>query len=137
MDLFVLPSHREGLSRTLMEAAAMGLPAVTTDVRGCRDVVVNGRSGQVVPLGNVEALAEALIDLLLNPEKRQQMGQVARLLAIAQFDEQVVFAHIDMEYQQLLLERGLADLARTLQPSSLLHRNQTLCTNTLENASLI
>lgn len=137
MDLFVLPSHREGLSRTLMEAAAMGLPAVTTDVRGCRDVVVNGRSGHVVPLGNVEALAEAMTDLLLDPEKRQQMGQAARQLAIAQFDEQVVFTQIEMEYQQLLQERGLADLSHTLQPSSLRHRNQTLCTNTLENASLI
>ncbi|MEZ4510386.1 MAG: glycosyltransferase family 4 protein [Chloroflexota bacterium] len=107
MDLFVLPSHREGLSRTLMEAAAMGLPAVTTDVRGCRDVVVNGRSGLVVPLGSVEDLADAISDLLLNPGQRQQMGQAARQLAVAQFDEQVVFAQIEAEYQQLLYEQGL------------------------------
>ena len=108
MDLFVLPSHREGLSRTLMEAAAMGLPAVTTDVRGCRDVVVNGRSGLITPLGNVAALADAITDLLLNPAKRQQMGQAARQLAVTQFDEQVVFAQVEAEYEQLLQEQGMA-----------------------------
>lgn len=107
MDLFVLPSHREGLSRTLMEAAAMGLPAVTTDVRGCRDVVVNGRSGTITPLGNVNALAEAMTDLLQQPEKRRQMGQAARQLALAHFDQQLVFAQIEAEYQQLLREQGL------------------------------
>lgn len=85
----------------------MGLPAVTTDVRGCRDVVVNGRSGLVVPLGSVEDLADAISDLLLNPGQRQQMGQAARQLAVAQFDEQVVFAQIEAEYQQLLYEQGL------------------------------
>ena len=86
----------------------MGLPAVTTDVRGCRDVVVNGRSGLITPLGNVAALADAITDLLLNPTKRRQMGQAARQLAIAQFDEQAVFAQVEAEYEQLLQEQGMA-----------------------------
>ena len=60
MDLYVLASHREGFPRSAMEAAAMGLPIVATDIRGCRQVVDDGRTGVLVPVGDVPALTEAI-----------------------------------------------------------------------------
>ena len=55
MDLFVLPSHREGIPRACMEAAAMGLPVIATDIRGCREVVLDGQTGTLVPVKNAAA----------------------------------------------------------------------------------
>ena len=57
MDVFVLASHREGFPRAAMEATAMGLPVVATDVRGCREVVDAGVTGTLVPVGDAAALA--------------------------------------------------------------------------------
>lgn len=101
MDLFVLPSHREGFPRTLMEAAAMGLPRVVTDVRGCRDAIENGRNGFVVPLGDVDALASAITLLLRDDELARQMGLAGRKMAVEQFDDRLVFDLIHREYEQL------------------------------------
>ena len=64
MDAFVLPSHREGFPRTPMEASAMGVPCVVTDIRGCREAVEHERNGLLVPLGDVQSLALALIRVL-------------------------------------------------------------------------
>ena len=74
LDLFVLPSYREGLSRSLIEAGASGLPAVTTDVPGCRDVVEDGHNGLLVPPRDANALAEAIAYLVKDTELRQRMG---------------------------------------------------------------
>ena len=60
MDLFVLPSHREGFPRSPMEASAMGVPSVVTDIRGCREAVQHGQNGWLVPLGDVPALVDAI-----------------------------------------------------------------------------
>ncbi|MEM7112986.1 MAG: glycosyltransferase family 4 protein [Chloroflexota bacterium] len=101
MDLFVLPSHREGFPRTLMEAAAMGLPRVVTDVRGCRDAVENGRNGFVVPLGDVPALANAITTLLTDEQLAHRMGEAGRQMAVEQFDDRLVFDQIHAEYERL------------------------------------
>jgi glycosyltransferase involved in cell wall biosynthesis len=77
-DIFCLPSYREGLPRSLVEASAAGLPIVTTDVPGCRDVVVNGLTGYLVPPQDAEALAEALTRLVDSPELRGKMGAEGR-----------------------------------------------------------
>ena len=78
MDLFALPSHREGFPRAPMEAAAMGLPCVLTDVRGCRQVVTHGRNGLLVPVGDPACLAEALVLLLTAPALARRMGDEGR-----------------------------------------------------------
>jgi glycosyltransferase involved in cell wall biosynthesis len=108
MNLFVLPSHREGFPRAPMEAAAMGLPCVVTDIRGCREVVVHNHNGLRVPLGDIPALAQALRALLAKPGWAQQMGQAGRQMAETHFDEQLVFAKVKGEYARLLLAKGLA-----------------------------
>jgi glycosyltransferase involved in cell wall biosynthesis len=86
MDVFVLASHREGFPRAAMEASAMGLPVVATDVRGCREVVAPGSSGFLVPVRDPAALATALI-VFANLTQRARFGQSARSRAVEHFDE--------------------------------------------------
>ncbi|GIV76568.1 MAG: glycosyl transferase [Litorilinea sp.] len=108
MDLFVLPSHREGFPRAPMEASAMGVPCVVTDIRGCRSAVEHGRNGLLVPLRDPDALAHAIISLLTDRPRAQAMGLAGRQLARERFDEERVFATVKGEYARLLRERNLS-----------------------------
>lgn len=107
MDVFVLPSHREGFPRSPMEASAMGIPCVVTDIRGCREAVTHGRNGYLAPLGDGDALAAAILDLLTDKEKARQMGLNGRQMAEEQFDEQLVFTTVKAEYARLLKVKGI------------------------------
>ncbi|MGE0528704.1 MAG: glycosyltransferase family 4 protein [Bdellovibrionales bacterium] len=89
-DIVCLPSYREGLPLTLIEASACGKPLVATDVPGCRDVVRAGENGILVPVRNAAALAEGLRQLLLDSELRDRMGTRARDLAVERFEKQRV-----------------------------------------------
>lgn len=80
-----LPSYREGLPKSLLEAASAGLPIVTTDVPGCRDVVTDGVNGILVPPRNVELLARALRQLIDDRRLRMQMGARGRELVLERF----------------------------------------------------
>jgi len=108
MDVFVLPSHREGFPRAPMEASAMRVPCVVTDVRGCREAVEQGRNGVLVPLGNVEALATAITDLLHDRQKVLLMGEEGRRIAEQRFDERQVLQRVQEEYRRLLKVKGLS-----------------------------
>jgi len=102
MDIFVLPSYREGYPRSLMEASAMALPVVTTNIRGCREVVVDGETGMLVPVRNAQSLAQAIDTLVDNKSLRLDMGARGRQRAESTFDEQNVFKIIRQLYKQLL-----------------------------------
>jgi glycosyltransferase involved in cell wall biosynthesis len=91
-DFYVLASHREGFPRSAMEAAAMGLPVVATDVRGCRQVVDHDRTGLLVPARRADALTDALQRLSLDNELRSAMGAAAREKARREFDQRRVIA---------------------------------------------
>ena len=84
-DLVVLPSYREGAPLSLIEAAACGLPLVATDVPGCREVVLHKVNGLLVPPKNSQLLSEAIVELLLDPERRRAMGGESRKLACEVF----------------------------------------------------
>lgn len=107
MDVFVLPSHREGFGRVLAEASAMKVPVVATNVRGCRETVEHGHNGLLVPLGDVQALADAIVELLTDREKARRIGQEGRRMALERFDERLVFEKVKTEYARLLQEKGL------------------------------
>jgi len=78
-DIMALPSYyREGVPRVLLEAAACGLAVVTTDAPGCRETVVHGETGYLVPTRNSVALADSIISLIKDPEKRAAMGRAGR-----------------------------------------------------------
>jgi glycosyltransferase involved in cell wall biosynthesis len=81
-DIFCLPSYREGVPNALLEATACGLPIVTTDTPGCRDVVTNGVNGLLVPVKDAQAVADALELLINDPDLRRRMGSAGRELAI-------------------------------------------------------
>jgi glycosyltransferase involved in cell wall biosynthesis len=100
--LVVLPSYREGLPKILLEAAACGRAVVTTDVPGCRDAIDPGVTGLLVPVRNATALADALKELINDPERCQGMGSAGHALAERAFDvRQVVAAHLRI-YQELI-----------------------------------
>lgn len=102
VDIFTLPTFtHEGLPRSILEAMAMELPVVATDIRGCREAVVHGKTGLIVPSQDSNKLAEALEKLLLNPELRQTYGQASRKRIESEYNEDFVFARLSKYYQQL------------------------------------
>lgn len=86
----VLPSYREGLPKSLLEAAACGRAIVTTDVPGCRAVCKNGENGLLVPARDCEALAKALARLASEPDTRARMGAAGRRRVEAEFAESII-----------------------------------------------
>ncbi len=85
-SVYVLPSYREGTPRTVLEAMAMGRAIITTDTNGCRDTVVNGKNGFLVPVADTEKLAEAMIKFIKNPELVSTMGQNSFNYCAEKFD---------------------------------------------------
>lgn len=107
-DIFVLPTaHNEGIPRALLEAASMGLPIVTTDMPGCREVVENGVNGFLTPVCDANALAEAILCLLQQPNLRHCFGRTSRQRAIERFDVSIIAAQTMQVYQNLLVRKGL------------------------------
>ena len=84
-DIAILPSYREGMPKSLLEAAAIGRPIITTDVPGCRDVVCHGINGYLVPAYDSNELASRVIELANNPQLRIKMGKFSRELAEKEF----------------------------------------------------
>ena len=105
MDLFVLPSHREGMPRTVIEAMAAGKPVVATDIRGCREEVLEGVTGLLVPVNSPQPLAQAIIKILSNPEMARKMGKAGRKRAEEFFDEDLVLDREIEVYQELVKTR--------------------------------
>lgn len=102
MDIFTLPTYfGEGLPRSILEAMAMGLPVVTTDIRGCREAVIPNQNGLIVPPRDTLNLTDALATLLANPTLRQQFGTASRQRVEAEFDESFVFQRLADWYQEL------------------------------------
>ena len=107
-DIYVLASHREGFPRSAMEAAAMGLPILATDIRGCRQVIEDGLTGYLLPPRNASRLAERIAGLISHPVAREQMGTAAAAKAKREFDqEEVIRLTLDV-YRNLLGRRALA-----------------------------
>jgi glycosyltransferase involved in cell wall biosynthesis len=102
VDIAVLPSYREGLPKSLIEAAACGLPLIATDVPGCREAVVDEDNGLIVPVRNASALAAAIRRLHDNPQWARTLGKAARDKAVAEFDESIVIAETLEVYEELL-----------------------------------
>jgi glycosyltransferase involved in cell wall biosynthesis len=95
-----LPSYREGISKTLIEAAACGRPIITCDVPGCRDVVQNGLSGLLVPPRDIPALAGALKHLIQHPDERKSMGTLGRRIAEAEFSQEMILSQTISFYKR-------------------------------------
>jgi glycosyltransferase involved in cell wall biosynthesis len=92
-------SYREGVPKSLIEAAACGRPIVTSDMPGCREVVHHGENGLLVPARDASALAKALLNLLQNPNLRREMGGRGRIIAEKEFSENLVIWETIAFYQ--------------------------------------
>lgn len=99
-SIYVLPSYREGTPRTVLEAMAMGRPIITTDAPGCRETVIDGYNGYLVPVKAVEELAAAMERFIVNPELIIEMGKASRQLVEEKFD-------VDAVNQSMLEAMGL------------------------------
>ena len=99
-DAVVLPSYREGLPRVMLESLSMAKPVITTDAPGCKETVVHGENGYLVPTKDSNALFLAMLKMLeKTPEERQEMGAKGRQMALERFDEQAIiktyFQHLE------------------------------------------
>lgn len=108
-NAIVLPSYREGIPLVLLEGAAMGRPLVATNVPGCSDVVRPGETGYLVPAGDPEALAAAMMQMAENPSLARSMGDAARQDAIARFSDEAVSSVVLERYSELLARHSAFD----------------------------
>jgi glycosyltransferase involved in cell wall biosynthesis len=102
MDVFVLPTHREGLGAAILEAEAMKVPVVASDIGGCPETIDNGKTGILVPVSSIEKLTEALLFILDNPQKAIDMGQSGRDKVLREFSKEIVFSRLKKEYENLI-----------------------------------
>jgi len=93
-SVYVLPSYREGTPRTVLEAMAMGRPIITTDAPGCRETVREGENGFLVPVGDAEALADAMLRFIRTPGMIAPMGKSSCGIACEKYDVRKVNAEI-------------------------------------------
>ncbi len=106
-DIFALPSHREGFPRAAMEASAMGVPVVASDIRGCREVVDHEVTGLLVDSRNPSELAASIARLVEEPGLGSSLGRRARSKALNEFDQRSVIGLTLAVYRSLLQQRGL------------------------------
>lgn len=107
MDIFVLPSHREGFANVCLEAALMGLPIITTNATGAIDTVIDGKTGLIYEVGNVKQLEEKIEFLIRNPEIRKKMGIEGKKWVTKEFSSERIWNGLDNLYRALLKEKGL------------------------------
>lgn len=98
-DIFCLPSYREGIPKGLIEAMSTGLACITTDTVGCRETVNDGESGLLVPVKDPASLADAILQLVEDPELRRKLGEQARIRALRVFDDKIIISSTISTYQ--------------------------------------
>lgn len=101
-DIFILPSHREGFPNVVIEAGAMGLPSIVTDINGSREIIHDGENGLIVPVKNANALYEAMKHLAETPEKIKAMAANARPMIASRFEQSFVRQCLKDYYKEIL-----------------------------------
>lgn len=101
-DCFVMPSYREGFPNTVMEAGAMRLPSVVTDINGSREIIINEKNGLIVPSKDADALYEAMRRMLLDTAARERMSANARPLIESRFEKSFVQGCLMCYYEEIL-----------------------------------
>jgi glycosyltransferase involved in cell wall biosynthesis len=107
-DLFILPSLEDNLPNTMLESMSCGTPVVAFDVGGIPDVVVDGVTGRLAPVGDVRKLAEAILSLVFNPERREEMGQNCRKVMVEGYSLAVQAQRYLELYRELHQEHKLS-----------------------------
>jgi glycosyltransferase involved in cell wall biosynthesis len=102
----VLPSHREGLPGSLMEAAACGRAMIATDAPGCREIVIDDQTGLLVPIEDPQALAQAIVKLAASPELRARYGKAARELVVSKLSAKIIGEQVVRLYDDMTAARS-------------------------------
>lgn len=100
-NVLTFPSYREGFPNVVMQAGAMNLPAIVTDINGCNEIIIQGENGIIIPVKNEFALLEAMRYLINNPQIVKDMSVKARELVASRYDQKMVWKSILNEYQSL------------------------------------
>jgi glycosyltransferase involved in cell wall biosynthesis len=101
-DCFVMPSYREGFPNTVLEAGAMGLPSIVTNINGSREIIENGKNGMIIPSQNIQALYEAMLHIVNDKEKREYMAKNARKMIADRFEQSFVRKCLYDFYDEIL-----------------------------------
>ena len=101
-DCFVMPSYREGFPNTVLEAGAMGLPSIVTNINGSREIIINGENGLIIPSKDADALYEAMKLMLLDNKMREKMASNARNLISSRFEKSFVQRCLIDYYNEIL-----------------------------------
>lgn len=99
-DVYVFPSYREGFPNTLLEAGAMGLPIIATDINGCNEIVTHEQTGILIPMKNTMALYKAMAELMVNDTKRNQLVIESRKTIIKKFSQEILWKELLKEYSE-------------------------------------
>lgn len=102
MDIFVLPTHREGVGASILEASSTARPVIATNTGGCPEAVSNGETGILVPVKNVEKFTDAILYFLNNPNAAKEMGRRGRKKILKEFSQELVLGRLKTEYQRLI-----------------------------------
>ena len=105
-DCFVMPSYREGFPNTVLEAGAMGLPSIVTDINGSREIIVEGKNGMIVPSRDEKALYNAMMAMLLSRVDRERMAGNARKMIADRFEQGFVRKCLYDFYDEILANRS-------------------------------
>ena len=108
-DCFVMPSYREGFPNTVLEAGAMGLPSIVTDINGSREIVCEGKNGVIVQPQNVVALFDAMLQLLKDKDARERMASNARKMIADRFEQSFVRKCLYDFYDEILSDKNTAN----------------------------
>jgi len=100
-DVLVFPSYREGFPNVVLQAGAMGLPSIVTDINGCNEIILEGKNGMIMPPKNEEALFGAMKYMLEHPTESKKMGEAARPLITSRYEQQMVWEALLEEYRSL------------------------------------
>tara|TARA_B100000886_G_scaffold335824_1_gene293508 strand:- start:7352 stop:8503 length:1152 start_codon:yes stop_codon:yes gene_type:complete len=103
-DILCLPSYREGLPKALIEGAAYGLPIVTTNTVGCKDVVEDGVNGFLVPIKNVDQLSKRILELIKSKDLRNKMGKASFNIASRKFSSEIINSQTLDVYNEMFFE---------------------------------
>lgn len=106
-DILVFPSYREGFPNVVMQAGAMGLPSIVSDINGCNEIIVEGLNGTIIPVKDISAIYDAMMNLMDNKALMLQFKENARKIIQEKYEQSVVWKALLAEYNNLLKERKL------------------------------
>jgi glycosyltransferase involved in cell wall biosynthesis len=101
-DVLILPSYREGFPNVVMQAGAMGLPCIVTDINGCNEIIIDGKNGIIIPPKDKDALKEKMALLIKNIELRNRLKSNAREMITSRYEQKLLWGTLLHEYQTVL-----------------------------------